>query len=798
MPRMIIVPRLTGRDTTVDTVAPSVPGAINAIAVDSARIDVTWSSSVDTGGSGLAGYDLLIDGVTVVPLGLVNTYQHTGLAASSFHTYRVLARDNATPTNRSAYSSQASATTQSSGAAGDWAARSTAPGVTMASNFNVSTEVTNYIHSNPSAYSWDTTERLSGAGSMKMFVPASADENTGSWKRALNDAWTASPNNNNGFGTSEFYYQYRIKCGPNWNRPSNGGGGSKTLILSGQIFTNPSSSQSSLPFEIVHNNRSYRGLISSYHQDGEGFSEHDETIGSDLRIQPMIDHGVGLPNRYRYSVWEGGGFTGVSPGAVRWPVGEWVTIYMRVKIDHYGGDAQNPTPGNEMDMWYAGPTDSAYTQLYSLRNFTLGPRIFPLDSDPNAYAGGLSTAWHTLFDTARINANHDKWAWIGEIIGSTQPIACPTPKIPVPAWIATQLASTWKQPATNGIENAASATTAGKAASGMLAYSGGCDVNQETKEVIVGPGGGHFDYDGNGHYGLPLANASPAWRQIRNHSVSSNRSDFTCTYADGQPRSPHAFDSCVWVPGVNKYFLCQFAGLWEDGQNGGRVFEFNETTGLWVARAYQPGAGPSTGVTDDKTNGVSRYDHVTGLIWNMPCVDPPWTFDPLSYATVQKGPNRHALNFVISGCLAPERRCFVIYKPATGAIRTYNLDTDTYSTPTISGTGPTQTAAGMRWHSPSDAFLAWGHSANRQNVYMLAPPVPFSFGGTWTWSQVTVDASNTITPPNINTYGDARDRIHGRVALVKDLGGSRVDALSVVLRTDGPASIYRLKPGGMR
>jgi chitodextrinase len=777
---------------TPDVTAPSVPGQPTQTGVTTTTASFNWTASADTQ-SGVAGYDVERNGSIIATSATVttNSYTDTGLTPGGTYTYRVRARDVAGLA--SGFSASRAITTSGGAGTADWIARSSAAGVTMASNFNVATEVTNYIHSNPAAYSWDTAERLSGAGSLRMFVPASADENTGSWKRAMNDAWSASPSNNNGWGTQEFYYQYRIKCGPNWHRPSNGGGGSKTLIMSGQIFTNPIASQSSLPFEIVHNNRGYRGVISSYHQDGIGFAEHDESIGPDLRLQPMVDWGAGVPNRNRYATYEGGGYTGVSPGSIRWPIGEWITLYQRTRIQTYGG-----TTGNEMDMWYAGPTDSTYIQLYSVRNFLIGPRIFPLDSDPNAYAGGLSTVWHTLFDTARVNANHDKWAWIGEMIASSQPIACPTPLIAPPTHITTQVAKTWKQPATNVIENVASATTAAKAASGMFAYSGGCDVNQATKEILVGPGGGHADYDGNGHYGLPLANASPAWRQVRSHSVSSNRSDFTCTYADGQPRSPHSFDSCVWVPGINKYFLCQFAGLWEDGQNGGRVFEFNETTGLWIARAYQPGAGPSTGVIDDKTNGVSRYDPYTGLIWNMPCVDPPWTFDPVSFATVQKGPNRHALNFVVTGCLAPEHRCFVIYKPSTGAIRTYNLDTDTYSTPTISGTGPTQTAAGMRWHSPSDAFLAWGHSTNRQNLYMFAPPVPFTFGGTWTWTQVTPDASNTITPPNIGTYGDARDRIHGRVALVKDLGGTRVDALSVVLRTDGPASIYRLKPGGMR
>lgn len=92
-----------------DTIPPTVPAISSVVAVGQNRLDITWSASTDTGGSGLAGYDLLKDGGTVITLGNQLIYSDTGLVASSNHTYRVRARDTAG--NASAYSTQASGTT---------------------------------------------------------------------------------------------------------------------------------------------------------------------------------------------------------------------------------------------------------------------------------------------------------------------------------------------------------------------------------------------------------------------------------------------------------------------------------------------------------------------------------------------------------------------------------------------------------------------------------------------------------------------------------------------------------------
>jgi YVTN family beta-propeller protein len=94
-----------------DTTAPSVPGNLQASAVNSTRIDLTWNASTDNaGGSGLAGYRVYRDGgATPIATVATNSYSNTGLTAGTNYSYQVRAYDNAG--NESAASGSASATT---------------------------------------------------------------------------------------------------------------------------------------------------------------------------------------------------------------------------------------------------------------------------------------------------------------------------------------------------------------------------------------------------------------------------------------------------------------------------------------------------------------------------------------------------------------------------------------------------------------------------------------------------------------------------------------------------------------
>jgi chitodextrinase len=97
--------------TTPDTIAPSIPTGLSATGVGPSQINLSWSASTDSGGSGLAGYRVYRNGSHVASPA-TNSFSDTGLASSTSYSYYVTAYDNASPTpNTSGQSNTASATT---------------------------------------------------------------------------------------------------------------------------------------------------------------------------------------------------------------------------------------------------------------------------------------------------------------------------------------------------------------------------------------------------------------------------------------------------------------------------------------------------------------------------------------------------------------------------------------------------------------------------------------------------------------------------------------------------------------
>jgi chitodextrinase len=100
-----------------DTTAPTIPAGLTATAISSSRIRLNWSASTDN--VAVTGYRVYRNGVFLVSLGNVTTYESTGLAASTSYTYNVDAVDAAG--NASGISAAAAATTSASNTATlDW------------------------------------------------------------------------------------------------------------------------------------------------------------------------------------------------------------------------------------------------------------------------------------------------------------------------------------------------------------------------------------------------------------------------------------------------------------------------------------------------------------------------------------------------------------------------------------------------------------------------------------------------------------------------------------------------------
>jgi chitodextrinase len=92
--------------TALDTMPPSVPSGLNAIAVSSSQINLSWTASTDN--VGVTGYKVF-RGASQVGTASVNSFQDAGLAASTPFSYTVSAFDAAG--NNSAQSASVSATT---------------------------------------------------------------------------------------------------------------------------------------------------------------------------------------------------------------------------------------------------------------------------------------------------------------------------------------------------------------------------------------------------------------------------------------------------------------------------------------------------------------------------------------------------------------------------------------------------------------------------------------------------------------------------------------------------------------
>lgn len=124
---------VTPKPTTVDTQAPSIPADMNAQAVSTSQINVSWKASTDN--VGVKNYDLYrLEGAstntTKVATLTTTSYGDGGLKAGTAYTYYVIARDAAGNTSQA--SNKVSATTTEQ--ANDHTGKSTLRGIVQSNS----------------------------------------------------------------------------------------------------------------------------------------------------------------------------------------------------------------------------------------------------------------------------------------------------------------------------------------------------------------------------------------------------------------------------------------------------------------------------------------------------------------------------------------------------------------------------------------------------------------------------------------------------------------------------------------
>jgi Fibronectin type III domain len=77
-----------------DTTPPSIPSGVIATAISTSQVSVSWNASTDSGGSGLAGYQVYRNG-TLVTTTTATSYGDSGLSAATSYCYTIVADDNA-------------------------------------------------------------------------------------------------------------------------------------------------------------------------------------------------------------------------------------------------------------------------------------------------------------------------------------------------------------------------------------------------------------------------------------------------------------------------------------------------------------------------------------------------------------------------------------------------------------------------------------------------------------------------------------------------------------------------------
>lgn len=321
---------------------------------------------------------------------------------------------------------------------------------------------------------------------------------------------------------------------------------------------------------------------------------------------------------------------------------------------------------------------------------------------------------------------------------------------------------------------------------GIIVSWNGFVYNHVASIFRTGLVGGHTDYAGNDECEIDLKAESPSWRRIRlpsgaigNILTTNDGQEASGNYSDGQPRSIHSYNKQVYVPNVGVVVAVQGNTSWSGQAGPNRPLIYNDA-GQFVE------AGPTntnlTGMTSGagacydpsrhcvyvrgtNTSKMQKYDLTTKL-WSE--IGPTTTHGGYS-----------ALEYI------PEHDCILFVSDDTFALCIYDLITNQYHYPNLSGSivGTSKfRGRGQPRYVSEGEFAYWDNDNNTTQINRLR------YTGdprtaTWTVDQYPVDAGNTVTPTTKTGSGT-----YGRFFVDRNMG-----IMGVINAVNQPIYFYRYK-----
>lgn len=599
------------------------------------------------------------------------------------------------------------------GLAQDWLDRSTASGVTQAIRFDVSTNATSYAHpdSGQPNVVQNPTGGILGDGCLRINVPASSGSNPGAWRVPFDSSWTTD---SQGFGSADYYTQFRVKFGPNrWTTDPGASGGAKIANWSQYKQSSPGSSQSHLNSEVVAQFLSqtesaligYNDTASAGGQSSNIFDLVDYPQSGDINFQNSVDNGSGIADKFaRYCLYQPGAPSNISAGCVRFVEGVWYTIYVHQKVV-----TPNGTTGNIFEMSYAGPDDTTYRPLVSLTN-----QLFGYDADaPN----GNNGLWLLPYKTGRTSGS-ETYHEYDQVIVSTSPIACPQP---LPTYFSSSL-NTWFNAGADSRLSLAQTYSepSGVSHTGLVAWGGG---SQMGTKFYIGMSGGHLDGASNAMFSIDMASNSPAWSLLNTPSSSVQQN--VTHYSDGKPSPAHVGWQVHCVPERNRFFrFGSYATYGNGGFHTSKVDAFDLSTNSYDAA--DTWATPSAPIQQGGASNPSCKD-TSGNVYVLR------TYDGNLYKWTQSTATWTDLGFSRSGVLYNTPMAYdpvnnrIVYANGSNSWH-YNLGTSTFTNISMSASG----GASFFWCGDLDVFLykAFGSSTVEQINPTTFAKTTYSVSGT--------------------------------------------------------------------